>query len=327
MTNPIPLYLTLFAISFLITLLFTNLLIPVLKKAAKQPIYAVGPKWHLTKSGTPTMGGLAFLIAITLSLSFAAVILIRLNEQDHAREILLCLAFAVLNSAVGILDDRAKIRKKENLGLKPYQKLILQALIGIGFLIARALWLGTETTVVFGNLNFDLGFAYYPLSLIIILGITNCANLTDGVDGLLSTVSFAIGVGAFYLGLIFSLPAAIMASALIGAMIAFLIFNVNPAKIFMGDTGSLFLGALVCGIAFALGNPLLSLVLGVVFVFEGASVILQVIGFKLTGKRIFKMAPLHHHLEKYGFGESKICVYAIIITLISCIITVAVLFP
>jgi phospho-N-acetylmuramoyl-pentapeptide-transferase len=163
---------------------------------------------------------------------------------------------------------------------------------------------------------FDFGFFYYILSLIILVGITNCANLTDGIDGLASSVAFAIGISLFYFSYGVSDSSAFISATLSAGALGFLIFNINPARIFMGDTGSLFLGALVGALAFEMENPLIAVVSGCVYVIEGIRVILQVIFFKTIGKRLFKMAPVHHHLEKCGWDENRICIVSIIITLL-----------
>ena len=157
---------------------------------------------------------------------------------------------------------------------------------------------------------------YYFLSIIILVGITNCANLTDGIDGLATSVAFAIGLSVFYISYSRSDAASFISASLIGATVAFLIFNIHPAKVFMGDTGSLFLGALVASLAFELKNPFIAITTGAVYVIEGVSVILQVIYYKATKKRLFKMAPIHHHLEKCGWDENKICLVAIALTLL-----------
>jgi phospho-N-acetylmuramoyl-pentapeptide-transferase len=162
----------------------------------------------------------------------------------------------------------------------------------------------------------ELGIFYYVIMLLAIVYIINCANLTDGIDGLASSVAFAIGASLLFMTARTEFTAALLASTIIGASLGFLVFNINPAKIFMGDTGSLFFGAITVGCAFAMKNPLIMIFVGGVYLVEGASVILQVLFYKATGKRIFKMAPLHHHLEKCGMGENKICLIAVILTLL-----------
>lgn len=312
--NNFPLYISSFIVTFVITGIAERYLIPFLKKVAGQPIYTEGPRWHISKSGTPTMGGLAFLIAITVVLLSAIGYLYFLGEAESALSLMLCVIFSLMNSAVGILDDLKKLMRKQNEGLKPREKILLQSVICILFLLFRYLWLDERGMVSFSFGNVDMGLLYYPLSFIILLGIVNCANLTDGIDGLASGVAFAIGVSLFYISCALSYEVCFISSALMGASTAFLIFNLHPAKIFMGDTGSLFLGALTASSAIALGNPLVILFIGSIYVIEGVSVILQVISFKLTHKRIFKMSPIHHHFEKCGWSENRICIVAIIVT-------------
>ncbi len=311
-----PFYIAIFAITFLITVVAERIMLPRLKSAGGQPIYDEGPKWHITKSGTPTMGGLAFIIAVCLSLTLAVFFLILKGLYTESLSLISCIVYAVFNAVIGIIDDRTKLKNKKNKGLTPKQKIILQSLGAILFLLFRAILLNERgiISVSYGEIN--LGILYYPLAFIILLGITNCANLTDGIDGLASGVAFAIGVSLFYLSCALCYEACFTASAIMGAATGFLVFNMHPAKIFMGDTGSLFLGSLVASSSFMLKSPPVIIFLGGVYVIEGLSVILQVAFFKLTKKRLFKMAPLHHHLEKCGWSENRICIVAIIATFI-----------
>lgn len=314
-------YFGLYIIAFLLTLSLTviieKLLIPRLSSIGKQPIYVDGPKWHLNKSGTPTMGGLAFLIASGISVLVAAVAAASLISTAVAMSIILTFLYAALNSLIGIIDDLKKLRKKENdAGLTPRQKLVMQFICALLFLIGRRFLLGDTSEITFSFGSVDLGIFYYPIAIFIMLGIVNSANLTDGIDGLSSSVAFGIGVSLFYISAALNPETSVIASILIGATVGFLVFNLHPAKIFMGDTGSLFLGAIVTACAFNLRNPLVIIFIAGVYVIEGISVVLQVFFFKLTHKRIFKMAPLHHHLEKCGWSENKICVVAILLTLI-----------
>ena len=306
-----------FLFAFTATVLTARLIIPALKKRAEQPIYEEGPKWHMSKSGTPTMGGVSFLVAMSIAMILCSLYLYICNDEKSAVSILICASYAFLNALIGIIDDLTKLRHKQNAGLTPRAKLILQFTAASLFLIARMDLLneGTEISFSFGNI--DLGIIYYFLAIIILVGITNCANLTDGIDGLATSVAFAIGLSIFYLSFARSDSASFISASLIGATVGFLIFNIHPAKVFMGDTGSLFLGSLVAALAFELKNPFLAVTYGCVYVIEGVSVILQVAYFKMTKKRLFKMAPIHHHLEKCGWDENKICLVAIAITLLS----------
>jgi len=311
-----PLYALVFLITLTLTAVIERRFIPFLKIKAQQPIYEEGPSWHLSKSGTPTMGGIAFLTASTISLILASLLLLFLESWEAFLSVIICLAFAVGNALIGFVDDLTKLRHKKNAGLTPKQKLFLQFLLCTAFLLSRALILKEGTSLYFSFGEIDLGYFYYPLSLFVMLGLINSANLTDGIDGLASSVAFAIGISLFYISASLNSELAFISSAIIGASIGFLFFNIHPAKIFMGDTGSLFLGALIASTANLLENGLVMLIISGVYVVEGFSVVLQVLWYKLTKKRIFKMAPLHHHLEKTGFSENKICLCAIFSTLL-----------
>lgn len=316
--NSFVLCLIAFIVTLTATVLVEKKLIPFLSSRARQPIYEGGPSWHISKNGTPTMGGLAFLVATVISLSVVFTIMLCVNEDySSAIAIIITLLFAVGNSLIGIFDDLMKLHKKENAGLSPAQKLFLQFILAVLFLMARANFFDDEKIIrlVFGEI--DLEFLYYPFAIILLLGVVNCANLTDGVDGLASSTSITIGVAFLIVGIVSALmEVSVIAVALIGGAAGFLIFNRHPAKIFMGDTGSLFLGALAVGLAFCSGNPASVILIGGVYVIEGVSVILQVAHYKITKKRLFKMAPLHHHLERCGLSENKICALAVIATAI-----------
>lgn len=314
------LFLFTFSAAFVITCLVENKLIPLLRRRAKQPIYSDGPIWHESKCGTPTMGGLAFLVAFIPIIIAASLYFFYVEDGHAAYTVIISGVFALFNASIGVIDDLTKLRRKENAGLTPLQKIILQSVFTAIFLFLRAEVLGDTTVVSIGSLSIDLGIFYYPLSAIILLGIVNCANLTDGVDGLATSVSFAIGTTFFFLFSTTSTDTSVIAVALVGISVAFLVFNIHPARIFMGDTGSLFLGALVATLGFAVSNPIFLLFVCSVYVVEGVSVILQVLYYKLTKKRIFKMAPIHHHLEQCGIGEEKISIIAITVTFVFSIV-------
>ena len=311
-----PLYVAVFIFSFAVTVILEKRLIPALRKKASQPIYTEGPKWHEKKSGTPTLGGLGFLCATILAVLISLPIILKLRGNTAFLSVLITLIYALLNALVGIFDDLKKLYRKKNKGLSAKEKLFFQLILAVLFLILRHLFIGDDTKISFSFGEIELGFFYYILSVIILLGIINCANLTDGIDGLASSVAFSIGICLLYISAALVEEVAIISSAMIGISVGFLIFNLHPAKIFMGDTGSLFFGALVASLSIALGNPLISILVGGIYVIEGISVILQVISFKLTGKRIFKMAPIHHHLEKCGWSENRICIVAILLTFV-----------
>lgn len=316
----LPLYIFIFFLTVLLTVMIERKLIPILRKSAKQPIYAEGPRWHTKKSGTPTMGGLAFLISISISLLICILFLFDKRMEKSSLSLLISLLFAISNSLIGIIDDRKKLKRKENQGLTASQKLMFQTLSAVLFLFLRKKLLFDSTEIVFAFGKIDLGLWYYPLSLVILIMLINSANLTDGIDGLASSVTFGIGISLMYISSRVSPEASMIATTLIGASLAFLCFNLHPAKIFMGDTGSLFFGALIASAGFSLKNPILMLFVAGVYVIEGFSVILQVGFYKLTHKRIFKMAPLHHHFEKCGWSENRICIVAILSTLVISVI-------
>lgn len=320
MIDPNFLYYALaFVATFILTVVAEKLLIPKLSVGAKQPIYEGGPKWHISKEGTPTMGGLAFLIAITISLSISGIYLYISGYLTEAISLFTCLIYAILNSSIGIIDDLRKLYKRDNQGLTAKQKLVLQSLITIAFLWSRYAFLGNPTLLSFSFGYLDIGWLYYPMAFLILVGLTNFANLTDGIDGLASGVAFSVSVSLFYIACALCYDACFIGAAIMGATTGFLIFNLHPARIFMGDTGSLLLGSLLASASVALGNPLVIIFVGGVYVIEGASVILQVIFYKLTKRRLFKMAPIHHHLERCGWSENRICIVAMLTTFIAAI--------
>ncbi len=307
----LPVYGALLALVFLLTLLFEARLLPYLKKKrAAQPILEIGPSWHLKKSGTPTMGGLAFVGSITLSLAvFLAVLAVR-GAEDFWQAPTALLGFSLAVAAIGFYDDCCKLKRKQNKGLGAAQKYFLQLLASGVFLfvLVEGDFVTTAVLLPFSGGELELGFFYYPLALLYLTGLINALNLTDGVDGLLGgTVSVT---AAFFLLIGFRAGEGMLVLfgvLLLGGALGFLIFNAHPAKIFMGDTGSLFLGAVVAGTGLLAARPISVLIVGGVYLIEAASVILQVVYFKISGgKRLFLMAPLHHHFEKKGFGENKI---------------------
>lgn len=298
-----------------ITVALEARLIPRLRAFASQPIYEGGPRWHMKKCGTPTMGGIAFLVAISLSLVLSTLYFYKKGDADGQISMLLTLFLCLSNSAIGIVDDLKKLKRKRNDGLTPTQKLIFQFIIATVYVTVRTALIG-KSSISFSFGEIELGALYYPISIFLTVGIINCANLTDGVDGLCASVSFAIGIGAFYTALYVSSEATMLSVILMGASLGFLFFNLNPARIFMGDTGSLLLGAILVSICFSLENPVFTVLFGGVFVLEGVSVVIQVLVFKATKKRVFKMAPLHHHLERCGLSENTICILAMLLTLI-----------
>lgn len=309
-----PYYILTFFVSLLLTAIIEKNLIPYLKRRAEQPIYEGGPSWHSKKSGTPTMGGIAFVLAISASILPGIFILFFAGQKYAALSLILSLVFSLGNAAVGLIDDAQKLKKHENAGLSPKQKLVFQFVLAALFVLASKLLLGKGTEISFSFGKIDVGPIYYPLLVIFLVGMINSANLTDGIDGLASSVAFSVGISLFYISASLMPELSFLSASLVGATIGFLLFNLNPAKVFMGDTGSLFLGGIIASSSLILENPLIVFFIAGVYVIEGFSVALQVAVYKLTKKRVFKMAPLHHHLEKSGYSENKICIIAIFLT-------------
>lgn len=313
--------LLLFVSALLLSAALTFFLIPLLRrKRVGQTILAIGPAWHKPKEGTPTMGGLIFLFIIPL----LTVLAVYLAEGSVPKTLIFVLIFAVSNGAIGWIDDQTKRIKKQNEGLLPWQKLFLQSLFTAGFfyLLLRFADLSPAITLPFSSVTVPFDFPLLFLFFVIVLGILNCVNLSDGIDGLTASSSLIIGVFFTVFGIQHAtLSLAALGASLCGTMIGFLLFNRHPAKIFMGDTGSLFLGGLLSSAAFLTKKPSVLPIYSLLFLLEGGSVILQVLVFKRTGKRIFKMAPLHHHLEKCGWSENKIVLVFSLITMICCFFT------
>lgn len=277
------------------------LLIPELHKLKfGQSIREEGPKSHQAKSGTPTMGGIMIILAIVVATVAAAPL---------SPAVLLALFITLGHFVLGFLDDYIKVVKKRNLGLKAKQKMLGQILIAIVTMIVGTRVLGIDTTIwiPIADVNVDIGVGYYFLVLFVLVGTSNAVNLTDGLDGLASgTVAIASGAYALVCYMTGHYDLAIFSVAMMMACLAFLRFNAHPAKVFMGDTGSLALGGAVAAVGILTHTEILLAVIGVVFVCEALSVIIQVISFKTTGKRVFRMSPIHHHFELGGWKETKV---------------------
>ncbi len=308
-------------IVLLLTIVFTRILLPVLrKKHACQYILEIGPNWHKCKEGTPTMGGIAPLFAVIIGTVIFALFQKASQPTTDIAPFVLTLLYAVFNSMIGIFDDLAKLLKKENAGLTPWQKLVLQFTFATAYVTLLRVYDIAATTVPipFTSYSIPLGIFWYPLTILFLTWFVNCANLTDGIDGLASSVGTVIGL--FFLILAITtddISMTLCSAALIGSAFGFFLFNKHPAKIFMGDTGSLFFGALAVGCAFIYGSPLLFLPVGIIYSLEGISVVLQVLYFKITrGKRLFRMAPFHHHLEKGGWSEWSIVLFFCVLTIL-----------
>lgn len=316
-------------ISFIVSSLIGSKLIPFLVKVkCGQTIKEIGPSWHKNKQNTPTMGGIMFICGSLVAVAVTTLCYVMSDEDYMINKLRIAqvaggFVMAFLYGAIGFIDDYISIRKKRNLGLTAKQKLILQFSTAFLYLIVlRFFGDDTRTIIPFFGLV-DLGFFYYIISAVVIVGIVNAVNLTDGIDGLNGSVTMF--VAAFFMvmaGVSMFEEMNIFCAAIAGGCLGFLIWNFNPAKIFMGDTGSLFLGGAVCAMAFGLDLPILLLPLGIVYLCEMFSVILQVTYFKAThGKRIFKMTPIHHHFEMSGWNEIKIVIVFSAVTFVMGILT------
>jgi len=284
---------------------FTWLIIPILKRLhTGQNIREEGPESHKAKSGTPTMGGIAFIVA-----TIVTCIAIGLIFGEISTSLMLTLVAFILFALLGFLDDYLKVMKKQNLGLRAWQKFVIQIAIGVFIAVYHSSTsdLGTMVFIPGANVLWDFGILYVPFATFVIVAMANSVNLTDGLDGLASGVTalvafFFAAVGAMFyfndMGIFFA--------ALAGGCLGFLIFNKNPAKVFMGDTGSLALGGGIAVAAIVMNMELLLPIFGLIYVLEVLSVIIQVISFKTTGKRVFKMSPLHHHFELSGMSEKQV---------------------
>lgn len=312
------------AIIFLATVLLSRRIIPVLRShKVGQKILDIGPRWHKSKEGTPTMGGICFILSILLVMTG---IFVYFGIDGRAGELIplaLTLGLATANGMIGFIDDYTKLVKKQNEGLLAYQKFLLQVAAAVIYILVlhKTGYLSTVLYIPYFGLEWDMGILYYLFALILITGIVNSVNLTDGIDGLASLNSFFVGLFLCAVSLVSkNMSLGFISSCLLGGTLGFLIYNFYPARVFMGDTGSLFLGGMIVGSAFVMNNPLLVLVFGLVFVLETFSVMLQVGYFKLTHKRIFKMAPIHHHFEQCGWSEVKIVSVFSLFTVIFCVI-------
>ena len=323
--------LVVFIIAFAVSALCGPVIIRTLRRLKfGQKILEDGPTWHLKKQNIPTMGGFIFFFGICAAMIVA---LIAFGTEGCGRW-LLVLAMATAFGGIGFIDDWCKIRKKQNKGLSARQKFLLQLAVAVLFItLMRLLGLVTPVlTVPFLNVSFRLPWVlYFVFMSFVIVGTDNAVNLTDGLDGLAASVTVAVMVffaaAAHYLARVnpdgeTMRAFALLPAAVCGGLGGFLLYNFNPAKVFMGDTGSLFLGGLVAGMAFAIDLPLILIPVGLVYIVEVLSDIIQVLYFKLTGgKRFFKMAPIHHHFELCGYSERQIVITAFLITAALCVLS------
>ena len=310
-------------ITFAISVICGIITIPILKKLKIGQIERDdGPASHLKKQGTPTMGGIIMIVAIIIATVGACIFFSVTNNQELIKRLIPLLIITIAFGMIGFIDDFKKLVLKNTDGLKPKYKmlgLLIIAVIYVLFLV-YGFNLGTDTYIPIFKIYINIPvFLYIPLAVLVILSTTNAINLTDGVDGLASSVSCLIVTCLTVIGISNQMyEVSIFGSIVIGATLGFLIFNLHPAKVFMGDTGSLMLGGVISSIALYLKMPLLLVVIAIIPVLEALSDIIQVMYYKKTGKRVFKMAPLHHHFELSGWKENKIVVVFSLITLIAC---------
>ena len=303
--------------SFLIVVILGPIFIPMLTKFKfGQTVRDDGPKTHLAKNGTPTMGGILMIVAILIT---------GLTRSKVGPDMVIGLISIFGFGLIGFIDDFIIIKKRRSLGLKPWQKIVMQ--FGLALYIANYQYTASASApqlmIPFTDIAINLGPLYVPIMVFVIVGTVNAVNLTDGLDGLASGITLIVSTFfmllASYSG-VANTEVAILAAATIGACLGFLGFNAYPAKVFMGDTGSLAIGGAITTIAIISGYPLLIVIVGGIYVVEALSVIIQVTSFKLTGKRVFKMAPIHHHFEQCGWNEVKVVTVFSIITVVLCII-------
>lgn len=301
-------------IAFGISVVLSPIVIPFLKKLKfGQFVRDDGPESHLKKSGTPTMGGLIILFSIVITSLFYA--------KDYPQ--IIPVLFSTLGfGLVGFLDDYIKVVMKRSLGLRAWQKMLGQIIITaiFAYYIYAHTDLGTQMLIPFTGKMVDIGWLYYPLMFFVMLGTVNGANFTDGLDGLASSVTVLIATFFTVVAIGAGSGVAPITCATVGSLLGFLVYNVYPARVFMGDTGSLALGGFVASTAYVLHMPLIILIVAFIYFAEVLSVIIQVLYFKKTGKRVFKMAPIHHHFELSGWPETKVVAIFSIVTAILCLV-------
>ena len=315
--------------AFIISLCMGMILIPVLHKLKfGQEIREEGPKWHAKKSGTPTMGGLIFIAAIFAMSAICCVLGLFFGidmpaDSTYLKTLVMLLCLSAVYGVIGFIDDYIKVILKRNLGLTAKQKFLLQLVAAVGFVCwaVYGMDIATVVKIPFTSIELDFGIWFVPFAALVIIATVNSVNLTDGLDGLATCVTCLVALFfILFADKVANRAVALFASILLGSLMGFLMYNKFPAKVFMGDTGSLFLGGAVCGMAIVTEQPLALLIVGLVYVIESLSVILQVISFKTTGKRIFKMSPIHHHFEMCGWSETKIVITFTIVTAVLCLL-------
>ena len=314
----------------LLTVLSTRLILPVLRaKKLNQPINMYVSE-HAGKAGTPTMGGICFIISSLVAMLLWVILekcgVLGRSQSGELIPLALTLALGAANGLIGFIDDYKKLVKKENEGLSEAQKFILQTVVAAAYLAMMGMTnnLPTALKIPFVDLSLELGFFAYVLYLIVIIGFVNSTNITDGIDGLASSIGVSVGMALLVMSVFLgSRYTGVASGMLIGALLGFLVFNHYPAKIFMGDTGSLFIGGIIMGCAISEGQLLAVIIMSFVFIFEMLSSLMQRVYFKLThGKRLFKKAPVHHHFQLLDWSEVKIVTVFFLVSLALCAIGV-----
>ena len=311
-------------ISFVVTVVLGMIIVPILRRLKVGQIERNdGPETHLKKQGTPTMGGIIIMLGIII-MTISAYMYYKTKDAELAKNLLPLLGLTMGFGIIGFIDDFKKLVLKNTKGLKPSLKMLGLLIISVIYVLylQKGINLGTETyiPILKEYINIPI-YAYIPFAILVLLATTNAINLTDGIDGLSPSVCTIIITCLTVIATIYGVKEIIIFGAIvIGAVLAFLMFNIYPARVFMGDTGSLFLGGVISGIALYLKMPIILLIVAIIPVIETLSVIIQVLCFKKTGKRVFKMAPIHHHFELSGWKENQIVVVFSIITLIAGII-------
>ena len=312
-------------LSFFVTVVLGTCIVPILKKLKVGQIEREdGPQSHLSKQGTPTMGGIIIALAIILLIVFVFVSYYKKADIELAKKLIPLAIMSIGFGVIGLIDDTKKLIFKNTKGLKPAYKMIGLLTIAVIYVIylIKIIDLGTDTYIPIFKIYIHLPiWIYIPFAIFTILATTNAVNLTDGVDGLCPTISAVVITCLTVIGIIFDVKEiVIFGTIVIGICLGFLLFNMHPAKVFMGDTGSLLLGGVIVAMALYLKMPLILIIIALIPVLETLSVIMQVLYFRKTGNRFFKMAPLHHHFELSGWGENKVVSIFSVMTLLLCII-------
>ncbi len=323
------------AVAFAVTFLLGYVIIPYMHKLKfVQTILDIGPKRHKNKQGTPTMGGLMFIAGVPLGVLLSILVSLPVKFEPVQKAVVnelrvlplvAGILMALAMAAIGFMDDYIKVVQKRNLGLTAKQKTFLQLIVAAAYLLTLRLGGMTFTRIPFvGTVDISHGFGlvFWPIALMFIYGFTNAVNLTDGIDGLAASVTAVVGVffAVFVMFKTGYILTEIAAVSLVGGCAGFLIWNRHPAKVFMGDTGSMFLGGMVVALSFMIESPIILLLAGIVYLGEAMSVVIQVSHYKRTKKRIFKMTPIHHHFELSGWSENKIVAVFSLVAAIGCFI-------